>query len=217
MTPAGAGKNSHDGGDPGWDIAWNDSLPLSAAGLTRASCGSFGTFTVNPSVNENRPMNCINWYEAYAFCIWDGGRLPTEAEWNYAAAGGSAQREYPWGATVPEGNANLAVYGCYYASINGGCTGPQNIAPVGSVSAGNGKWGQSDLAGNLWEWAEDWYASPYVDPCNDCSNSTTATHRVVRSGSYSNDASTLPSWFRNHLSPSSSNVYYGGRCARNAQ
>ena len=46
-------------------------------------------------------MNCVNWFEAYAFCIWDGGFLPSDTEWEYAAAGGSLQREYPWGSTAP--------------------------------------------------------------------------------------------------------------------
>ena len=49
-----------------------------------------------PGANESLPINCITWYEAFAFCAWDGGFLPTEAEWNYAAAGGSEQRAYPW-------------------------------------------------------------------------------------------------------------------------
>ena len=70
-------------------------------------------------------MNCINSYEAVAFCIWDGGFLPTLSEWGYAAAGGNEQREYPWGATAP-GTANqYAIYNCYYAPA-ATCQGPQH-------------------------------------------------------------------------------------------
>jgi len=112
-------------------------------------------------------MNCIDWYVSLAFCIWDGGRLPTEAEWNYAAAAGSEQRQYPWGATVPTADASLAVYNCYFNST-GICSGVSQIAPVGSVTAGNGKWGQSDLAGNVYEWTLDSFASPYTQiPCSN--------------------------------------------------
>ena len=60
----------------------------------------YQTWTAN---NDNLPMNCITWFEAFAFCIWDGGRLPTELEWNYAAAGGSSQNVYPCSANETRG------------------------------------------------------------------------------------------------------------------
>ena len=81
---------------------------------------------------ENLPINCVNWYEAYAFCIWDGGFLPSEAEWEYAAAGGSEQRQYPWGTTAPGTMNQYAIYGSYYT---GNSTG---LAPVGTAAAGRG-------------------------------------------------------------------------------
>jgi formylglycine-generating enzyme required for sulfatase activity len=124
--------------------------------------------------NENLPINCVNWYEAYAFCIWDGGFLPSEAEWEYAAAGGSEQREYPWGSAAP-GTANqYAIYDCDYGSDAGGCPNPgvgsiANIAPVGTATLGAGLWGQLDLIGDLMVWTLDGRA-PYVDPCSDCSD-----------------------------------------------
>ena len=75
MIAAGAGKNPNNASDPGWDTAWNTSLPANAAALeTVVACNAtYQTWTPSTGSNENRPMNCINWYEAFAFCIWDGG------------------------------------------------------------------------------------------------------------------------------------------------
>jgi len=88
--PSGAGGLTLNGlaDQGGWDTAWNGSLPLiSGALITRLKCDvNFQTWSDTPTGNENRPINCIDWYVAMAFCIWDGGFLPTEAEWNYAAA-----------------------------------------------------------------------------------------------------------------------------------
>jgi formylglycine-generating enzyme required for sulfatase activity len=155
MTASGAGKNPSNPADTGWNTAWNSMLPTNATALAGAKgllCDSaYQTWTSLAGSNENRPINCVNWYEAYAFCIWDGGRLPTEAEWEYLAAGGDC-RQYPWGSSpAPASDANLAVYGCFYNGT-GTCSGITNIAPVGSVAAGSSRWGQFDLAGNVWEW-----------------------------------------------------------------
>jgi formylglycine-generating enzyme required for sulfatase activity len=143
----GAGLNG--GTEPGWRSAWNSNLPSDATSWNTALSCTDGSWTPSTG-NETLPITCVNWYQAYAFCIWDGGFLPTEAEWNYAAAGGSEQRKYPWGATDPGADAKLAIYGCYYKSASA-CS----LAPVGSVPAGNGKWGHADLAGNVWEFTLD--------------------------------------------------------------
>ena len=106
------------------------------------------------ATGEHQPINCITWYEAYAFCIWDGGFLPSEAEWNYAASGGSEQRVYPWSSpsmptTIDCAHANYSPMGMSPCST----TGPED---VGSDSpTGDGKWGQADLSGNVWEWTLD--------------------------------------------------------------
>ena len=160
-----------------WDSSWNASLTVATFALKAGlKCDpSYPAWTDTPNGNETRPINCVTWFEAFAFCAWDGGRLPTEAERNYAAAGGSEQRDYPWGAGI---DPSKASYGC--GGSDAGCSFT-NLLPVGSDSPpGDGKWGQAELAGNLWEWALDWYASPYGIPCNDCADLQTATDRAAK-------------------------------------
>lgn len=154
-SAAGSGKHTHlNGGrgladalapgsyETGWDASWNVQLAATESEWDKNL--GYGhdhnaTWTLTASTNETRPITLEIWYEAHAFCIWDGGFLPSEAEWYCAAAGGSEQRTYPWGATVPGPNADLAVYGGYYNSSPSlpasDCTGVCNIAPVGSVVA----------------------------------------------------------------------------------
>jgi formylglycine-generating enzyme required for sulfatase activity len=228
VPPAGSGTHAHlaggmglvnasDAGPPfesGWDSAWNASLPATAAAWTDAlnSCEAFTWNYLNEG-SERKPVNCVSWYDAYAFCIWDGGFLPTEAEWNYAAAGGDEQRAYPWGAQDPGADTTLAVYGCYYGGSGPGtCRGSQNIPPVGTAG-GLGRWGQLDLAGSLWEWCLDWYA-PYGSSCADCAALSGGSERVNRGGSYDTASSYLRSSYRLYSDPSYRSNSVGIRCAR---
>ncbi len=180
------------------------------------------TWTDTPGGNESRPMNCISWYEAMAFCSWDGGFMPTEAEWNYAAAGGNEQRAYPWSSPPPSLVNDDSTYASYYVDSTKQCMGDgvmgcalTDLIPVGTKPAGNGRWGQSDLGGNVSEWTLDWYANTYPqNPCFDCANLIPATWRVIRGGSYSDVAPFLRGASRDAVAAAGRRNTLGVRCAR---
>jgi formylglycine-generating enzyme required for sulfatase activity len=210
--PEGAGAHPKIPGS-GWDPAWNSKLSVDTGALMSAlHCDApYETWTDFPGLNERLPINCITWYDAFAFCIWDGGRLPTEAEWNYAAAGGNEQREYPWGSGV---DPTYAVYGCN-GDGNPGCA-YSDILPVGSKSPkGDGRWGHSDLAGSMFEWVFDGYDN-YLVPCDDCANIFIfAAERVVRGGYFSGNESSLVAAGRAGDDPATRDYHViGARCAR---
>jgi formylglycine-generating enzyme len=172
--------------------------------------------------NDQLPMNCVSWYEAFAFCAWDAGRLPTEAEWEYAAAGGGdaqGERFYPWGSTPGPTDAvtspalAYANYGCMGdGSAYGTCAISDILAP-GSKSAGVGRYGQHDLAGSMSEWGLDWFGS-YGAICNNCANLTNAVARVVRGGDWSTSAGDLLATARLNVGPASHYNLMGFRCAK---
>jgi len=228
-TPgAGSGKHVHlndgkglaDSGAPGsYETGWLDSYSNKMDLTTDTlQCDSGeATWTAAPDVNEKLPINCINWFEAYAFCIWDGGFIASEAEYVYAAAGGSEQRLYPWGATDPGTSNQYAIWGCNYPDGSGKCEGTtRNIAPVGTPQLGAGKWGQLDLVGNMIEWYLDWFAPSYGNPCTDCANLADGSGRAPRDGYFAaTDKTLLQSSYRdNGFYPANRFSSYGFRCAR---
>ena len=232
-TPApGSGKHTHlnsgagltavgvDGGgsEQGWQASW-PALPTSSGtwDSNLASCAG-STWTNSAMGSEHNPINCITWYEAYAFCIWDGGFLPSEAEWNYAAGGGSEQREYPWPDTAGPADAMPPDISCAFANYSptagAPCTPGGAANDVGSESPlGDGKWGQSDLAGNVFEWTLDTFV-PYVTPCSDCANFGAGGARVNRGGSSNLVAGVALSSYRNNDPPTTRDASIGVRCAR---
>jgi len=212
---AGAGAHPLIAGS-GWDATWNTHLPADTASLEAViKCDStFQTWTDIPGGGENRPMNCIDWYEAFAFCAWDGGRLATEAEWNYAAAGGNEQRVFPWSVppTSTTSDYTMASYECMGDGVPG-CSLTDFIL-VGTKPAGNGRWGHSDLAGNVAEWTFDWYSDSYPLPCDDCAELTLGPGRGVRGGHYNNQPYAFESSFRGYVAPQDGSEAKGVRCAK---
>ena len=232
---AGAGKHTHlhggsglvnsgEGGgyETGWDATWTDQLPTDATSWQSSlSCDpTYQLWTSGAGGNEGRPINCVTWYQAYAFCIWDGGFLPSEIEWNYAATGGSEQRVYPWSSpptstTIDETRASYYVdttRQCLGDGVNG-CTAA-DLIPVGTKPAGDGRWGQSELAGNVSEWTLDWYAPLYASSCENCAHLTAASQRAVRGQDFYTGAASLGSSLRDYGTPSDRRNVRGARCAR---
>ncbi len=203
----------------GWNTAWNANLPVDQAALkTAVKCfASYQTWTDTAGANETKAQNCLNWYETFAFCAWDGGRLATEAELNYAATGGNEQRRYPWSnpANSYTIDGTYSTYGCRGdGSAAGSCTFA-DILKVGAKSPkGDGKWGQADLAGSMKEWTLDLYQSPYALPCNNCANTLSGTERVNRGGNWMDSEGPQESTYRTRNSPTFRNYGIGARCAR---
>lgn len=213
---AGSGKNPNAANDPGW-LKTNQSFVSPLMTYQGPFCESELTWTPSPVdvAGESRPVNCISWESAFAFCIWDGGRLPTETEWLYAATGGgdaSGQRQYPW--SSPSASRQIDPTDAnYYVS---GCTGPCLI-PVGSRPNGDGRFGQSDLSGNVAEWVLDW-GGPYPLPCHDCiaSASDPMQGHALRGGSMADVAEGVLTSAR-HVPTGNGrggHYYAGMRCAR---
>ena len=206
----------------GWKASFNESLVSTKVALVEAlSCDATFRTWVNDgaaSSNENRPINCVTWYEAFAFCAWDGGRLPTETEWNFAAAGGNEQRVFPWStpSTAITISPALASYyvdatkQCYGDGKNGCAAG--DIVVAGS-KGGDGLFDTLDLAGNLNEWVLDFYSEQYAKPCNDCARLDPTPYRSVRGGAFGSDVDAVKATARNYESPLERRAELGFRCA----
>jgi sulfatase modifying factor 1 len=203
VPTAGAGAHPLLPGS-GWQDDFAVDLPESREQLlAQLACGETATFSGEASGREDWPVNCVSWVIAFSFCAASGGRLPSEAEWERAAAGGDENRRYPWGAGSPD--------------VERASFFPGALGAVGSHASGRGRYGHDDLAGSVWEWALDWldtnwYAAGGAE-CQDCARVSTGTHRVLRGGAYSFEAVTLRAAARSGELPSAHQPSIGFRCA----
>lgn len=227
LPSAGSGKHTYlNGGqglagsgttyETGWSTSWDSSLPTTTSDWATALSssvlnGNGATWTASPGANENLPISSVSWFQSYAFCIWDGAFLPSEAEWNYAATGGSDQRVYPWSA--PPSSTDMSCADLWYNA----CTSLDQPIAVGTDSpTGDGKWGQSDLSGNLFEWVFDVSNNPYANPCVDCASLTTQSPQTngIRGGAVDTEVGSLLASERAGENASANLGYIGFRCAR---
>lgn len=158
---------------------------------------------------EHEPVIHVSWYEAEAWCRWAGRRLPTEAEWEFAAATAPGMTEkkryFPWGEL--QGDASQAnLFG-----VAGRCL------PVNACAAGDSGWGLRQMIGNVWEWTSDWF-QPYPgfvrDPYADYSEPWFGDHKVLRGGCHATRATVIRNTWRNFYKPGRNDVYAGFRsCA----
>lgn len=192
-----------------WKVAWNCTQPAYWAASQNFNTGVF-------TQTDNHPVVGVSYYEAEAFCNWAGGHLPTEAQWEKAARWtGSYPNAYPWADNWDPDKCN----NYFDHNTAGGGSSKYQTAPVGSYPASVSPYGCQDMAGNAWEWCQDWYGSTYYSETlpggwNNPTGPTNGVSRVLRGGSFAGWYVDCRCAYRNFLLPYNADNASGFRLAR---
>ena len=203
---------------PRHDVTLSKPFDLMATEVTVAQYLGFARSTnyslpAQPNFRQSgdHPIVLVDWDDAVAFCEWAGGRLPTEAEWEYAARAGHDGQIYWWGDELSSDWANFGAAECCAGAV-GGADQWVNTAPVGSLPPND--FGLYDMAGNAWEWVADWHGAYDPGPAVDPRGADSGLGRVARGGSWLNFPGVLRVSVRLVFAPTGQTSNVGVRCAR---